>query len=159
MNIVFIGHALKDPNAWRLALGINKIICIEQTDKFLGMRDAAIALDELIYIDREPVDFVLYCNNESGIVKWLEFLNKAPHIDPKSDTIYFTQTKAPGPGPEEITDLTGNFYCRPHIFTVMGSLYKIDIEATGIMKDSIADMVSTKILYGLAKGGYNIVLL
>lgn len=154
MNIVFISHALKDPEAWRSALGIDKVIHIEQPDKFLGLRDASIALDELIYIDRQQVDFVLYCCNESGIVKWPEFQQINSHIEKTSDTVYFTQD-----GPTDIINLSGNFYCRPHVFTIMGSLYKLELDQYPELGQAISNKTDTRIIYGLIKGGYKVSLL
>lgn len=157
MNLVFVSCGLKDPEAWRLALGIDKVIHVDTKDILLGLRDASIALDEYIYLEKNKVDFVLFCNNEKGI-RWSEFLTITEQIELTSDNIYFTQTKL-DTFSNTIIDLTGNFYCRPHVFTLMGSLYKLNISGTNIEKEQRAGALETRILYGLIKGGYNIKLL
>jgi hypothetical protein len=153
MNLVLISCGLNDPDAWRLALNIDKVIHIDTTDTLIGMRDASIALDEYIYFDRNKVDFVLYMNNESGICKWAEFQIAKDYVDKKSDTVYFTQTKKLYQ--KNIPDVTGIFYCRPHVFTFMGSLWKLNMD-NDIGHESRAGALETRVIYGLSKAGYNI---
>lgn len=157
MNIVFISCGLKDPEVWRLALGISKIIHVDTKDVLLGLRDASIELDEHIYLENGKVDFVLFCNNEAGI-KWDKFLATKNFIDKTSDCVYFTQTKKVDRSPEDVINLEGNFYCRPHVYTFMGSLWKLDMEG-GVGNESRGNSVQTRILYGLLKGGYSIRLI
>lgn len=157
MNIVFVSCGLNDPEAWRLALGISKIIHTDTKDLLLGLRDASIELDEYIYLENNKVDFVLFCNNEAGI-NWDSFLKIKDFIEKDSDSIFFTQTTSAIRIPEAVINLKGNFYCRPHVFTFMGSLWKLDMN-NSVGAESRLDALETRILYGLIKGGYDIKLL
>lgn len=159
MNLVFVSCGLKDHEAWRLALGVNKVIHIDTKDILLGLRDASIELDEYIYLENNKVDFVLFCNNEAGI-KWGEFLTIKDYIEETSDTVYFTQLKRlTDPYERDIINLEGNFYCRPHVFTMMGSLYKLNMDNTNVKRESRGTPLETRILYGLIKGGYGVKLI
>ena len=154
MNLVLISHNLKDPEAWRLALGVNKLIHFNNPDKLKGFAEISLALDELIYEKKYPVDWVLYCNNEKGI-KWNEFLSIESHVDKRDDTLFLTQTRIQGRAQQPVPDLLGNFYCKPRVFTLLGSLYKVQ---TSMIEDTRSDSESTKILFGLTRAGFNIKL-
>lgn len=155
MNLVLISHNLKDPEAWRLALGVNKLIHFNNPDKLKGFAEISLALDELIYEKKYPVDWVLYCNNEKGI-KWNEFLSIESHFSDRSDTLFLTHARIQGKAQYPVPDLLGNFYCRPHVFTLLGSVHKIQ---TNMIKDTRSDIESTKILFGLTRTGFNIRLI
>ena len=155
MNLIFISHNLKDPEAWRLALGVEKLIHFNNPDKLKGFAEISLALDELIYEKKYPVDWVLYCNNEKGI-KWNEFLSIESHFSDRSDTLFLTHARIQGKAQYPVPDLLGNFYCRPHVFTLLGSVYKIQ---TNMIKDTRSDIESTKILFGLTRTGFNIRLI
>jgi hypothetical protein len=155
MNLVFISHGLKDPEAWRLALGIENFIHFNNPDKLKGFAEISLIIDELIYENKSPVDWILYCNNEKGI-KWNEFLSMESQIDAGDDTLFLTQTRSQGKAQQEIPNLLGNFYCRPHVFTLLGSVYKIQ---TNMINDTRSDIESTKILFGLTRAGFNIKLI
>lgn len=155
MNLLLISHGLKDPDAWRLALGVEKCIHLDNPDKLKGFEEISLALDDMIWVNRYPVDWVLYCNNEKGI-KWSEFLALESFVDVNSDTMFLTQTLIDNKG-RSVADLNGNFYCRPHLFTLLGSVYKLQNK---IIDDSDQlNKVSTSIFFGLARGGYNIKLI
>jgi len=155
MNLVFISHGLKDPEAWRSALGIEKFIHFNNPDKLKGFEEISLALDEMIWIEKYPVDWVLYCNNEKGI-KWSEFLTLESFVDVNSDTMFLTQTLPDHKG-RSVADLNGNFYCRPHLFALLGSVYKLQNK---IIDDADQlNKTSTSIFFGLARGGYNIKLI
>lgn len=155
MNLLFISHGLKDPDAWRLALGIEKCIHLDNPDKLRGFEEISLALDDMIWVNQYPIDWVLYCNNEKGI-KWSEFLALESFVDVNSDTMFLTQTLIDNKG-RSVADLNGNFYCRPHLFTLLGSVYKLQNK---IIDDSDQlNKVSTSIFFGLARGGYNIKLI
>ncbi len=158
MNLVIASYNLKDPEAWRLALGVDKVIDLRSEDKLRSFADIALALDELIYSDKYPIDWVLYCNNEKGI-KWAEFLEIESRYETRSDTIILTQTKTSerenGPG-FQIPDLTGNFYCRPHVFNMLGGLYKLKINHTNVLTETKSPIDDTKILYGITRAGFDL---
>ena len=155
MNLIFISHNLKDPEAWRLALGVEKLIHFNNPDKLKGFAEISLTLDELIYENKMPIDWVLYCNNEKGI-KWNEFLSIESHFSERSDTLFLTQTRIQGKAQYLVPDLLGNFYCKPHVFTLLGSVYKIQ---ANMIKDTRSDIESTKILFGLTRAGFNIRLI
>jgi len=155
MNLVFISHNLKDPEAWRLALGVEKCIHFNNPDKLKGFAEISLTVDELIYENKSPVDWILYCNNEKGI-KWNEFLSIESQIAAREDTLFLTQTRTQGRTQNQIPDLLGNFYCRPHVFTLLGNVYKIQ---ANMIKDTRSDIESTKILFGLTRAGFNIRLI
>ena len=155
MNLLFISHGLKDPEAWRLALGIEKFIHFPYQDKLTGFAEIALMLDKLIWIERYPIDWVLYCNNEKGI-KWSEFQTIQEYFDADSDTILLTQTRVDRLG-RTVPDLEGNFYCRPHVFTMLGSVYKIQNNIVNEIDKARLD--ASKIFFAIARGGYNIKLI
>jgi hypothetical protein len=155
MNLLFISHGLKDPEAWRLALGVEKFIHFTNPDKPKGLAEISLMLDTMIWMDRYPIDWVLYCNNEKGI-KWSEFQTISPYIDVDSDTILLTQTKTDRLG-RSVPDLEGNFYCRPHVFTMLGNTYKIENELINNL--DAAKQTASKIFFSIARGGYNIKLI
>lgn len=161
MNVVLISHNLKDPEAWRAALGIEQVIHFTQPDHLIGFAEISVALDKLQFIDKKPIDWILYCNNEKGIA-WADFLAKEPHLNRLDDSVYFTQTitNSRDNGPKnKIPDVLGNFYCTPHVFSIIGSLYKLNIDNTNVMRESRSGPVETKIVYGLTRAGYNIKLI
>jgi hypothetical protein len=155
MNLIFISHNLKDPEAWRSALGVEKLIHFNNPDKLKGFAEISLMVDELIYENKSPVDWILYCNNEKGI-KWNEFLSMESRVDPRDDALFLTQTRIQGKAQIAIPDLLGNFYCRPHVFTLLGSVYKIH---TNMISNTRSDAESTKILFGLTRAGFNIRLI
>ena len=155
MNLIFISHNLKDPEAWRLALGVEKLIHFNNPDKLKGFAEISLTLDELIYENKMPIDWVLYGNNEKGI-KWNEFLSIESHFSERSDKLFLTQTRIQGKAQYPVPDLLGNFYCKPHVFTLLGSVYKIQ---ANMIKDTRSDIESTKILFGLTRAGFNIRLI
>lgn len=158
MNLVFASYNLKDPEAWRLALGTERIISVRGEDKLRSFADVALELDKLIYFEKYPVDWVLYCNNEKG-VQWAEFLAIEPYFDRKADTVILTHTKTSERQNDQIPDLSGNFYCRPHVFSMLGGLYKLQISDSSILKETRVSTDDTKILYGITRAGFNIKLL
>lgn len=155
MNLLFISHGLKDPEAWRLALGIEKFIHFNNPDKLKGLAEISLALDDMIWIERYPIDWVLYCNNEKGI-KWSEFQTIQEYFDADSDTILLTQTRIDRLG-RTVPDLEGNFYCRPHVFTMLGNVYKIQNNIVNEIDKTRLD--ASKIFFAIARGGYNIKLI
>ncbi len=152
MNLVFISHNLKDPEAWRLALGVNKLIHFNNPDKLKGFAEISLALDELIYEKKYPIDWVLYCNNEKGI-KWAEFIAIQSTVDLTEDTLFLTQLKTSDVG-KQMPDLSGNFYCRPHVFSLLGSLYKLQNKTIDTVDNS--KKIESSIFFGLARTGYDI---
>lgn len=160
MNLVLASYNIKDPEAWRLALGVEKVIHVQSEDKLKSFADIALAIDELIYFDKYPIDWVLYCNNEKGI-KWAEFLAIESHYGARADTIILTQTKDsprnPNIGP--VPDLSGNFYCRPHVFAMLGSLYKLKINDTNVLQETNSSIEDTKFFYGVMRSGFDLRLI
>jgi len=155
MNLVFISHGLKDPEAWRLALGIEKFIHFPYEDKLQGFAQIALLLDKLVWIEKYPVDWMLYCNNEKGI-KWSEFQSMKEYIDKNSDCLFLTQTFTDKTG-RTLPDLDGNFYCRPHVFTILGNSYKLNnsvIENTDVSNKNLA-----RLCYSIARSGCDIKLI
>lgn len=155
MNILFVSHDLKDPEAWRLAIGAEKLIRFTNPDKLKGFAEISLMLDELLYEHKSPIDWILYCNDEKGI-KWEKFLSLEPHLNEIPDTLFLTQTRIQGKAQQSVPDLLGNFYCKPRVFTLLGSVYKIQ---TNMIKDTKSDLESTKILFGLTRAGFNIKLI
>ena len=155
MNLIFISHNLKDPEAGRSALGVEKLIHFNNPDKLKGFAEISLTVDELIYENKSPIDWILYCNNEKGL-KWSEFLSLEPYLNERPDTLFLTQTRIQGKTQNPVPDLLGNFYCKPHVFTLLGSIYKIQ---TNIVKDTRSDIESTKMLFGLTRAGVNIKLI
>lgn len=152
MNLLFISHGLKDPEAWRLALGIEKFIHFPYQDKLTGFAEIALMLDKLIWIERYPVDWVVYCNNEKGI-KWPEFQSMQNNIDKNSDCIFLTQTFTDKTG-RNLPNLDGNFYCRPHVFTILGNVYKLNNSIINSSEED--DRNFSKLCFGIARSGCDI---
>lgn len=159
MNLVIASYKLKDPEAWRLALGVETVIDVHSEDKLRSFADLALSIDELIYFKNYPIDWVLYCNNEKDI-KWSEFLAIESHYAYRADTIILSQTKSSSTAAKElIPDLSGNFYCRPHVFNMLGGLYKLQIADTNIFAETREPVEDTKILYGITRTGFDIKLI
>jgi hypothetical protein len=149
MNIIVALHNYKN-NVNELCNLINPIHTVVSTedDKSAAFRSMALEIDKIIYIDRVKVDFVLYAMDTN--VRWPAFLDASKHITIDSDTIYLTQNyNSMYRGIEEITD--GNFYCRPHVFSMLGNVYKIELDS-GFKNKNVAAM-----LYAVNRSNYDIV--
>jgi|APFre7841882793_1041355.scaffolds.fasta_scaffold01945_9 hypothetical protein len=146
MNLIIANHYLKDAELWRLALGVGTVLDIHEKDKLKAFAEISIKLDELIYLKHTPVDWVLYAFEEKEI-HWGKFLKIEPAVSKTDDTIFLADS------------LTGNFYCRPHVFSMLGGLYKLNTQDNRLFAESRASADITKMLYSIVRSGYDIKLL
>ena len=93
---------------------------------------------------RSPVDWVLHVVDED--IEFEKFLNFAPNAPINSDTIYLTDEEK----------LLGNFYCRPHVFALLGNLYKIQYRDYILSQTaSPLDNDSKLMAYAIDRLGFN----
>jgi hypothetical protein len=123
MNLVIA--TTRDPKLYTLFSPVEII----SSDR--GFEDISIRLDEIIYMDRQPIDWVMYATNQVSEWQWNDFLSLEKYVPRDSDTIYTTKPLSEG---------IDNFYCRPHVFTLLGNMYKIQY------RDYILGCYSTSIL-------------
>jgi hypothetical protein len=75
--------------------------------------DIALQLDEYIYLNSNTIDLIYVVRDNNPDHN--KILNCGPMVS--SNAIYFTTTNH-----------TGSFFCSPHVFSLLGSLYKINIK-------------------------------
>ena len=157
MNIALIFHCFQG-NAQEIINLINPCMVIrsDHEDKLLGMRDVALDLEEAIYIDQQKVDWVLYATDNR--IRWNEFLTLSRYVDQVSDTIYMTgRNLYPWPSNEDKANLLGNFYCRPHVYAMLGNMYKLKIDFTDSKKSDRIDPFVNTMVYAINRTGFDMV--
>lgn len=130
------------------------IIRCNNPNKLLALRDISLDLDEAIYLDRKRIDWALYVNNPN--IRWDDFLQLSKYVEIASDTVYLTGRNAwPWYDGKEPANMLGNFYCRPHVFTVLGSAYKINTEDKLDKRSDLVTEEISKIIYGINRTGFD----
>ena len=124
MNIALILHDLKDDESDILNL-INPAFVLrsQNKDKFIAFRDLGLALDKLIYFDRNKIDWVLYANN--NLIRYTDFLNIESFISPNDNRLLYVEKHDMSQYPNEQKYLYKNFYCRPQVFSTLSNVYKL----------------------------------
>lgn len=143
MNLVIANHYLNDAEMWRMALGAGTVIDIVERDKLKAFSEISIKLDEHIYLNRKPVDWVLYACEETEI-NWGKFMQIQSAVSKTDDTIFLA------------SGLTGNFYCRPHVFSMLGSVYKLKVHEINLFNTTKVDDTQTRLLFSIVRSGYNL---
>ena len=124
MNIALILHDLKDDESNILNL-INPAFVLrsQNEDKFIAFRDLGLKLDKLIYLERNQIDWVLYANN--NLIRYTNFLNIESFISPADNRLFYVEKHDTSLYPNEQQYLYKNFYCRPHVFSILSNVYKL----------------------------------
>jgi len=155
MNVALIFHNFAGDDQLIIDQ-VNPVSIIRSTnpDKLLGFRDIALDLDELVYFERKKIDWVMYVNNND--IRWADFLQLTKYVEIASDTVYLTgRNPWPWFDGKEQANMLGNFYCRPHVFTVLGNSYKIDIAGKLDKKSHLVSDDITKLIYGINRTGFD----
>lgn len=124
MNIALILHNYDDDQS-DIINTINPICVLrsQNKDKFIAFRDLGLELDELIYLDRKPINWILYANN--SLIKYSNFLNLESFIAPTDNRVFYVEKHDTTFYPNEQQYLYKNFYCRPHVFSILSNIYKL----------------------------------
>lgn len=155
MNIALIFHNFVGDEAAIIdTVNPTTIIRCNNTDKLLALRDISLDIDEAIYLDRKKINWVLYVNNPT--IRWEDFLQLSKYVEIGSDTVYLTGRNAwPWHDGKESANMLGNFYCRPHVLTILGSAYKINTENKLDKKSNMVTEEVSKIIYGINRTGFD----
>lgn len=157
MNIALIFHCFQG-NQQDIINTVNPqlIIRSDVTDKLIGMRDVALDLEESIYINKQKIDWVLYAVNDR--IRWNDFLSLTKYVDRASDFIYMTgKNLYPWPSDEDRANLLGNFYCRPHVYAMLGNMYKLNVDFTDTKKSDLIDPFVNTMVYAINRTGFDMV--
>jgi hypothetical protein len=124
MNIAVILHDINDDES-DILNSINPafILKSQNKDKFIAFRDLGLILDKLIYIDRNKIDWILYANN--NLIRYTDFLNIESFILPDDNRLFYVEKHNMSLYPNEQQYLYKNFYCRPHVFSILSNVYKL----------------------------------
>ena len=114
-----------------------------------GFDDVSIRLDEIIYLDRQPIDWIMYATKPMLEWQWNDFLSLEKYAARDSDTIYTTKPLSEG---------IDNFYCRPHVFALLGNMHKIDYRdyILGCYSTSIISETGRLMFYAADRSGFKI---
>lgn len=135
-----------------------KIFSSDDPNKLIAIRDLALDVDEAIYIDRLPIDWILYCVNDN--IRFEDFAAMAKYIPQDSRTVFLTGDNTL---PWEVDGcapaMLENFYCRPQLFSILGNAYKlkdfsIDLRAESRDKEIMPEL--TTLVYAINRTGYEI---
>lgn len=155
MNIALIFHNfVGDETTIINTVNPTSVIRNSNPNKLMGFRDISLDLDELVYLERKKIDWVLYANGPN--IRWEDFLQLSKYVEIASDTIYLTgRNPWPWHDGKEPANLLGNFYCRPHVFAVLGSAYKINTEGKLDKKSDLVTDEMSKLIYGINRTGFD----
>lgn len=155
MNIALIFHNfVGDESTVINTVNPVTIIRCNTPGKLLAFRDISLDIDEQIYIERKKIDWVLYATDAN--IRWDDFKQLSKYVEIASDTVYLTgRNPWPWHDGKEPANMLGNFYCRPHLFTVLGSVYKIDTEGKLDKKSDLVTDDITKLIYGINRTGFD----
>ena len=155
MNIALIFHNFAGDESLIIdTVNPTSISRYSNPNKLMALRDISLDLDELMYLERKKIDWVLYVNNPD--IRWDDFLQLSKYVTIASDTVYLTgRNPYPWHDRKEPANMLGNFYCRPHVFTVLGSSYKLNIEGKLDKKSDLVTEEVAKIIYGINRTGFD----
>ena len=128
------------------------IIRNDQPNELLAYRDASIQIDRNKFIDRAPIDWVLFATNPD--VRYENFLNHWPYME--KDTIYSTEPDSFSRFVQSRSTLLGNFYCRPHVFAFLGNVYKVSVDYKGFITLDDLPMEIPQLIFAINRSGYNL---
>jgi hypothetical protein len=157
MNIALIFHNFIGCES-EIIDTVNPCLSIINNDsnKLIGMRDIALDIEEAIYIDRKKIDWVLYATDMK--IRWDDFLGLSKYVDSASDTIYMTgKNLYPWPSNEDKANLLGNFYCRPHVYAMLGNMYKLQMDFSDTKKSDLLDPFINTMVYAINRTGFDMV--
>lgn len=155
MNLALIFHNFIGDEQSLIDL-VNPALVLKNNNpsKLLGLRDISLDVDEAIYLERKKIDWVLYTNNNN--IRWHDFLQLSKYVEIGSDTVYLTGCNPwPWHDGKEPANMLGNFYCRPHVFTVLGNAYKIDINGKLDKKSDLVTDEISKLIYCINRTGFD----
>ena len=135
MNLaVAIDPQFKNYHSLTEQLDACMVLQSDQTDKLLAMADMALQLDSKQFLEDVTVDYVLYAVDNN--VKLDAFKSLLKFDGAMYNTVWYTNTVSHC-SPDLIRQsVSGNFYCSPKVFSIMGSSYKIDPN-TGVIQNFI----------------------
>lgn len=138
------------------SLTVNPVITISNSspDTLDAFKHISLELDQTIYLKRQRIDWVLFAVNEE--IRWADFLKVEPAIQSRSNTIFITESEPIKRFRQPHQSLMGNFYTRPHVFTLLGSAYKIGTNYEFFEKPKSARMDLAIVLFAVNRTGYDI---
>lgn len=108
------------------------------------LADVAIQLDELIHFHNQQIDLVCVINNTAINIDSLN----ADAVSDYVDRVYYTTRNLH----------TSSFYCKPHVFSLISNLYKIDFNQYSFkqLEYDTAELLAEKIFYIVNRLGIEI---
>jgi len=128
------------------------IIRNDQPNELLAYRDASIQIDRNKFINRAPIDWVLFAINPA--VRYENFLNHWPYME--KDTIYSTEPDSFSRFAQSRSTLLGNFYCRPHVFAFLGNAYKVSVDYEHFIPSDNVPIEISRLIFAISRSGYNL---
>jgi len=142
MNIVLA--SLSNIDLTSIVSDVNPCLILksDKETRALRLADVAVQLDEKIHFEYVKIDLVCVINEPNLNLEQI----KNCFVNDYADRFYYT-TK----------DLhTSSFYCKPHVFSLIGSLYKNDwTHFKNIQNDSI-ELLSEQILQLVLRLGIDV---
>jgi hypothetical protein len=156
MNLLLVAYNFPHLEKWKMALNIKDSLEVNDDDILKGFSKIALKVDELVYVDKVKVDWVLYMSKDQD-VKFGQFLDAAKYASGVTDTLFFADAlESPYPNIPPSPDINSNFYCKPHVFSMLGNLYKLDLSKSKVITDSKSNETTSKLAFGIARFGYDV---
>jgi hypothetical protein len=142
MNIVLT--SLSNIDLTSVISDINPCLILKSDKEMQSLRlaDIAIQLDKKIHFETASIDLVCVINQPNLTLQHI----KNNFVNDYADRFYYA-TK----------DLhTSSFYCKPHVFSLIGSLYKNDWNHFKNTQDDSIELLAEKILYLIVRLGVDV---
>ena len=142
MNIALVSLNNIDLTAILADINPCLILTSNKETRELRLADVALQLDEKIHFDDTKIDLVVVINQSNLQLQQI----KNCFVNDYADRLYYA-----------IRDLhTSSFYCKPHVFSLLGSLYKNDWSHFKNTNNDSIELLSEKILQLVLRLGIDV---